>query len=231
MTQWPARGIVVVGAGGFGREVVGLVLELSTTGHESIAGVVDDAPDPAHLRRLERLGVPFLGGVDDLARECRQTPVVLAIGSAAARRTIAQRLSDTDATFPTLVHPQAWVGADVALGEGSVVCAGARLSAQISVGRHVHIDQNATVGHDCVLEDFVRLNPQACVSGAVTVGTGALVGANATILQGLSVGADTTVGAGAVVTRDLPAEVTASGVPARVHAAKGSAHGNAKAHA
>lgn len=223
MSQWP-DGLVVVGAGGFGREVVSLVRELSRTGAgPSIAGVVDDRPDPVNVRRLERLGVPLLGGVGDLVRECRRTAVVLAIGSAAARRSIAQRLTQTDATFPTLVHPDAWVGTDVELGEGTVVCPGARLSAQVTVGRHVHIDQNATVGHDCVLEDFVRLNPQACVSGEVTVRTGALIGANATILQGLSVGSDTTVGAGAVVLRDLPSGVTASGVPAQVHAAKGDA--------
>ncbi|EAP97403.1 putative acetyl transferase protein [Janibacter sp. HTCC2649] len=211
--------MVVVGAGGFGREVASLLFELRSRGVGfGDIGVVDDRPSMANRARLHSLGVPLIGTVDDLVRNCRETPVVLAIGSATARRAIADRLSVTDATFPILVHPQASVGAGVTLGEGSVICAGARLSAQIRVGRHVHVDQNATVGHDCDLEDFVRLNPQSCVSGDVTLETGSLVGANATILQGLRVGGHTLVGAGAVVTHDLPAGVVASGVPARVHA-------------
>ena len=79
----------------------------------------------------------------------------------------------------------------------------------------MHVDQNATVGHDSVIADFARLNPQSCISGNVTVGEAVVVGANATILQGLSVGARALVGAGAVVTRSVPADSVVKGVPAR----------------
>lgn len=216
MSQWAVGGVVVVGAGGFGREVAVLIRELMAAGADvTLAGVVDDAPSDINRERLDRLGVPLLGTVDDLVRHGQGSQVVIAIGGIAARRAIAQRLEDAGATFTTLVHPRAWVSPDVTLGDGAIVCAGARLNTNISVGRHVHVDQNATVGHDCLLEDFVRLNPQACVSGDVTIGAGTQVGAGATVLQGRVVGADCTVGAGAVVTHDVPAGVVVAGVPAR----------------
>jgi serine acetyltransferase len=79
----------------------------------------------------------------------------------------------------------------------------------------VHIDQNATIGHDTTIGAFSRLNPQACVSGSVKIADGVLVGASATVLQGLSVAARATVGAGSVVVRDVAADSTVKGVPAK----------------
>ena len=116
--------------------------------------------------------------------------------------------------FPVLVAPDATIGCDVHKSEGVVVAARSRLSTNIQVGRHVQIDQNTAIGHDCQLADFSRLNPQACVSGAVTIGRRALIGASAIVLQGLKVGDDATVGAGAVVTHPVPAATTVIGVPA-----------------
>jgi len=79
----------------------------------------------------------------------------------------------------------------------------------------LNIDQNAAVAHDCRLGEFSRLNPQACPSGAVTIGRRVLIGANAIVLQELTVGDNAIVGAGAVVTHPIAAGKTVMGVPAR----------------
>lgn len=208
--------LFIIGAGGFGREVFSIIEALEASGSlPRPTGFIDDAPTAADLERVHVLGSQVVGSVDDLIRRTKPFSAVLAIGSASARRTIAHRLSHSPVTFPVLVHPDATMGRDVRLAEGVVVAAGGRLSTNIEVGRHVHIDQNAVVGHDCNLGDFSRPNPQACVSGAVTIGRGALVGANATVLQGLDVGDDAIVGAGAVAVRDVPPSATVIGIPAR----------------
>lgn len=205
--------LVIVGCGGFGREVLALVEALA--GPWRVAGFADDAPSADDLARVAELGSRVLGPVADLAHRKDPFAAVIAVGSPESRDAIESALRDAPVEWATLVHPQATIGQRVQLGRGTVVAAGARLSANITVGSHVQIDQNATVGHDCTLGDFVRLNPQACISGSVEIGRGALVGANATVLQGLTVGEGAVVGAGAVVTRAVARRVVVKGVPAR----------------
>ncbi|GAB3444396.1 acetyltransferase [Phycicoccus ginsengisoli] len=204
-------GIVVVGGGGFGREVIEII---GATGH-AVEGVVDDSPSAELASLVGRAGSRLVGTLDWLLTQPAEPTVVIAIGDAMARRTIVRRLEPVAPVYPVLIHPDATVGRDVRLGAGTVIAPGARLSTNIDIGRHVHIDQNATVGHDTTIGDFVRLNPQACISGFVTVGASALVGASATVLQGLEVGPQAIVGAGAVVTRSVSPGLTVMGVPAR----------------
>jgi acetyltransferase EpsM len=74
----------------------------------------------------------------------------------------------------------------------------------------------ASVAHDCVLGDFVNINPGATICGWAQIGEGAYIGAGAVVKDKAKVGAWSIVGAGAVVIKDIPANVTAVGVPARV---------------
>jgi serine acetyltransferase len=57
--------------------------------------------------------------------------------------------------------------------------------------------------------------PHVNIGGAAQLGAGTYLGTNATVIHAVQVGAGATIGAGAVVVRDLPAGVTAVGVPAK----------------
>jgi sugar O-acyltransferase (sialic acid O-acetyltransferase NeuD family) len=208
--------LVIVGCGGFGREVFSIVQALNDKGAEwSIAGFADDSPSPEAIGQVRALGSTVLGTVSELGESRTRYWAILAVGTPSTRAAIHQRLGNAPLSYPTLVHPASTLGQLVQLGEGSVVAPGARLSTNIRIGRHVHLDQNVTIGHDTTVGDFARINPQACVSGSVRIGERALVGANATVLQGLAVGADAVVGASACVVRDVHFGSTVKGVPAR----------------
>ncbi|MBE3074012.1 MAG: NeuD/PglB/VioB family sugar acetyltransferase [Actinobacteria bacterium] len=208
--------LVIIGCGGFGREVFSLVEAFGAVGGTwEVEGFADDAPSDLDLVRVGDLGSKVIGTVSDLAERTSPFTAVVAVGSPQARIAITERLAGAPVTWAVLVHPHATIGARVGIGAGSIVAAGARLSTNIVVGRHVHVDQNVTVGHDCVLGNFSRLNPQACISGSVVVGEQVLVGANATVLPGLRAGASSIIGAGAVVVRDVPGSTVVKGVPAR----------------
>ena len=208
--------LVIIGCGGFGREVYSIVEALNAEGAAwSIEGFVDDAPAAAAKQAVDDLGSQLLGDLSVLTAAAGAIDAVIAVGSPSARLAIWRRLRGSEVRYPALVHPHATRGRSVDLAEGVVVAPGARLSTAIEVGRHVHIDQNATVGHDSRIGAFSRLNPQACVSGSVRIAEQVLVGAAATILQGRSIGTGATIGAAACVVHDVPPGARVKGVPAR----------------
>lgn len=210
------RELLIVGCGGFGREVWAMLQALRGTDESwDFEGFIDDSPSALDLQRLDAIGAAVIGSVSQLAARTAPAAVILAVGSPSARRRIHTTLTGSGVQYPPIVHPDSTVGQPSVLAEGSIISAGARLSTNISVGAQVHIDQNVTVGHDTTIESFARLNPQACVSGSVHIGIGAVIGAGATVLQGLYVGAGAVVGAGACVVRDVPEGAVVKGVPAR----------------
>ncbi|GAB3957864.1 acetyltransferase [Micromonospora vulcania] len=172
-----------------------------------VLGFVDDRPSEVNLKRLQRLEVPYLGGTGQLAEQPAGTYLALGIGDPAVRRAVDRRLSAYALPAAVLVHPDATVEADAVHGEGLIVFAGARVTTNVTFGRHVHLNQNSAVAHDCELGDHVSVNPLAAVSGECVLGDGVLIGAGAVVLQRLRVGAGATVGAGACVVRDVPAGV------------------------
>jgi len=216
MTESPiqARPIAIFGAGGFGREVLQVVLDINeAAGHapwRPVGFIVDAAAAEEWVH-----GLPILGGIEWLGRH-PDTTYVVAVGSSAARRRIVQRIGAACRNRPaTLVHPRAWLGANVEVGPGSVLCAGCLVTTDIRIGAHVHVNIGATIGHDAALGDYVTLNPGVNVSGNVTLNEGVEVGTGSVIIPRIEVGPWSVLGAGAVVTRSLDANVTAVGAPAK----------------
>ncbi|MFI7069458.1 acetyltransferase [Micromonospora sediminicola] len=210
--------LVVVGCGGHGREIaqiVAAVNDASTRPPWRLVGFVDDNPSERNRKRAEATGAGYLGTVAALAQLPPETHVVLGLGDPRVRRTVGARVDTYGRPAASLVHPDATVGSDLVSAEGLVVFAGGRITTNVTAGRHLHVNQNATLAHDCVVGDYVSLHPLAAVSGDCRLDTAALIGAGAVVLPGLRVGTGATVGAGACVVRDVPPELVVKGVPAR----------------
>lgn len=148
---------------------------------------------------------------------------VIGIGDNRTRANIAARLRGT-LRFPALIHPDTSFGRGqrerASVTEGSIIFAGARATANVSIGDFCVVNVNATLSHDVELDDFASVSPGANIAGNVHIGKGALIGAGAVINQGddkrkLDIGAWCTIGSGAVVVRDCDPDSVYAGVPAR----------------
>lgn len=205
-------GLVIIGAGGFGREVLDVVEALEAAGNRlDFRGFLDDGDVDAD--RLARRGATLLGDVASF--EGHADRFVIGIGAGIIRARIAEVLELAGGSAVTLVHPTATVGGDTDIGAGCVVTAGARLTTNVRLGRHVHIHLNTTIGHDSCIGNFVSIFPGATISGDVTVGDHVTIGTGANIINGVRIGEGAYIGAGAVVTRDIEPGVTVAGVPAK----------------
>lgn len=217
-----AEDLVVIGAGGFGRETLDVIEAINAATNVTfwnVIGVIDDNPSELHLSRLQARGYRYLGPLDPQERaaviDSANLFYTVGVGVPAVRRMLAAKAENMGWSPATLVHPSASVGSCAVIVGGVVICAGVQVSTNVRLGPHVHLNPGSIVGHDSELGPFVSVNPGAVVSGEVSVGSEALVGAGATILQGLRVGERAIVGAMACVTRDVLPGVVAKGVPAR----------------
>lgn len=206
-----SRDLVIIGAGGFGRETLDVVRAINdVTPTWRVVGFIDDGPSTTNRERLEALSIPHLGGLGSIPEGIA---VAVAIGDPSTRRAVVNVLADRH-PFPALIHPRTLRGSQVRHGEGLIVLGGVSLGTNITLGDHVHINAHAVIGHDARLDDFVSVNPNATVSGECVVGALSLLGAASTVLQGLTVGTGVTLGAAACLTRDSPDHVTLVGIPA-----------------
>jgi sugar O-acyltransferase (sialic acid O-acetyltransferase NeuD family) len=208
------RDIVIFGCGGFGRETLQIILDQNTESERwrmrgFLVSPEFQAPEIVQGFPVAN-DIHHFGAPADLA-------LAIGLGNPRTRRKVVEALLETGVqSFPPLVHPRAWLGANVALAEGVVICAGALLTTDIVLGEHCHVNIGATVGHDTVVGNFSTISPGAHLSGRVTLGQGTEIGTGACINPGLTIGAGAVIGAAAAVVRNVPDDCTAVGVPARV---------------
>ncbi|MGB3617668.1 MAG: NeuD/PglB/VioB family sugar acetyltransferase [Catalinimonas sp.] len=201
----------IVGAGGFGREVLTCLIDARGWRARDLSGQVVFMIQDQDLHDSEVMGVPVRGLS---AFDPAHYEVVVAVGNPAVRRRVVEGLPP-ETHYATLVHPTAVLSRWVSLGAGTIVTAGVILTCGITVGRHAHLNLHASVGHDCRVGDYFTAAPGARLSGDCRVGDGVYLGTNASVRQGLSIAAGVTVGMGGVVVDDLNQAGVYVGCPAR----------------
>jgi sugar O-acyltransferase (sialic acid O-acetyltransferase NeuD family) len=146
--------------------------------------------------------------------------VVSAVGNPQIRERTIVSAAASGFDFETIIHPRAERSRWIDMGAGTVICAGNILTTNITIGRHVQINLDCTIGHDVVMGDYTTLAPGVHVSGWVHFGKRVYVGTGAVIINGTKkhpvlVGDDAVIGAGAVVTKSVDPGTTVVGVPAK----------------
>lgn len=206
--------IAVYGVGGFGREVMMLVEQINA--HRQIFEIVGFFDDNVSQGTMVN-GYPVLGGINELNAWKTPLAIALAFGDPATKQKIRQDIVNTNVSYPSLIHPSVIKGADafVKIGDGCIICAGVLMTVNITIQDFVILNIGCTVGHDVKIGAYASFMPSVNISGEVEVGKGVYCGTGVKIINQLEIGEWTKVGAGAVVTKSLPANCTAVGVPAK----------------
>lgn len=182
-----------------------VVIEILESRREKIEGLIDDDRNIKSL--LEYPVFPFS---DALVKDKK---LILTIGNNIIRKKISSMVK---AEFAMAIHRSAIISSRSRIGEGSVVCGGVIINVNTEIGRHCIMNTSASIDHDCIIEDFVHVSPNATLCGGVQIGEGSHIGAAAVIIPEKKIGKWCTIGAGAVVINDIPDYSTAVGNPARV---------------
>jgi UDP-2-acetamido-3-amino-2,3-dideoxy-glucuronate N-acetyltransferase len=117
------------------------------------------------------------------------------------------------------------IGSFVEIQKGATIGKNCKISSHSFICEGVHIEDNVFVGHGVMFtndlfpkatnEDGSQQTDADWVVIETHVKKGASIGSNATILCGITIGENALIGAGAVVTKDVPANAIFVGNPAR----------------
>ncbi len=203
---------LVVGAGGQGRVVVEI---LRAQGQANPVGFID--ADPALVGK-KVMGIEVLGHLNVLprVRQRKLRHAIVAIGDNTARESYCKILVENGFELINAIHPSAVVSPSASLGKNVVIAAGAVIGTESKIGDGVLVNTGAVVDHECNIAPFAHICPGAILAGRVTIGKGCFIGMGSKIIQCLTIGEGATLGAGAVVIKDIPANATAVGVPAKI---------------
>jgi sugar O-acyltransferase (sialic acid O-acetyltransferase NeuD family) len=196
-----ARPLILLGAGGHAKVLVGLVEAIG----RNFAGVCDPVLAQANL--CDWRGIRVLGDDSALARlDPEEFELVLGFGpmpNSTKRAHVFNGLMERGYHLPSLVHPSAFVDRTAAINDGAQVMAGAIIQADCSIGMNAVVNTGASIDHDTVIERDAHIAPGAVLCGGVKVGVGAFVGASATLLPLVEIGAHSLVAAGSTLARAL----------------------------
>jgi|GEM_PF-138426 len=204
---------LIVGAGGFGREVYSWTLgQLHAAGANQRVGFLDD--DATVLDRFPELKRLWVGRIADYEPQSGDR-LLMAIGDPLAKLAVAEQLTARGARFASYIHPTAVLASDVHVGTGSIICPSVVICCNVRLGDFVLMNVGSLAGHDSTIGDGCTLSPHADVAGQVVLERGVFLGCHAVILPKIHVGEFSRIGAGSVIISQVKPHVTMMGVPAK----------------
>lgn len=205
--------ILILGSSGHAHAVIDVIEQ---EGKYKIVGIVNHDGSGKQVH-----GHKVLGADKDLTHLCKSLGVMkgaIAVGDNFQREQIATRISQqiSQFKFVTAIHPFSHVSKSASIGPGSVIMPGATIGPESKIGSFCIVNYNASLNHDCVMEDFSSLAPGVVTGGNVQIGRASAINIGSKIANGLTIGEHSVIGAGATVLEDIPSNVMAYGSPAKI---------------
>ncbi len=204
---------IIVGAGGFGRELVNWARDCHRAGTlPPVAGLLDDNP---RIMDGFSYDVGLIGAPVDFV-PMPEDQLLMAIGTPAIKQRVAEMLTARGGRFVSLIHPTTVIAGSARIGEGLILCPLSLVSADAQIGRLCSINALSSIGHDVRLGDYSTVSAHVDLTGSVAAGRSVMIGTGAKVLPRVKIGDGATIGAGSVVYRTVPTGRSVYAQPAKL---------------
>ncbi len=206
------KDIIIVGAGGFGREVLALINAINKiTPTWNVRGFISGSMDSLDGYEIE---YPILGIIEEW-QPSENEVYAMAIASPIKKEKLVPLLKERGAKFETIIAPNVTIGERTQIGEGTIMFGDVGISVDCKIGKFVFLNALDGIGHDTIIGDYCTFGPKVCISGGTKIGKCVNVGALASTYPGIEVGDYATIGMNSCAIRRVKPETTVVGVPAK----------------
>lgn len=203
--------LVIVGASGFGREVLQIVKDINKEKQTwNVLGFLDDNPDV--LKEYE-CDYQVIGSIVDWQPK-ENEHFAMAIANPKIKEEVTARLEEKGAKFVSIIHPTAIIGDFVSLGRGLVIYSYAKINVNCVVGNFVSV-LGSNLGHDVIVGDYTTITGLCSINGHVEIGKRAFIGSHSVVAPSKKIGDDAYIGNGSVVISNVRTGNKVFGNPAR----------------
>jgi sugar O-acyltransferase (sialic acid O-acetyltransferase NeuD family) len=205
------KDIIIVGAAGFGREVLKYIEDINEVNLTwNIKGFLDD-----NLNALDGVECDYkiIGTIKDYQPK-ENEELILALAFPEVKKRVVENLLSKNAKFATLLHPLANINKYSHIGIGCVVSPYCNISTNATVGDFVTV-LSSGIAHDASVGDYSTLSGRCALNGHVQVGQMVYMGCGVLVAPSKKIGDNATVGIGSVVISNVKSNTKVFGNPAK----------------
>lgn len=210
----------LVGAGGFGREVMPIVLKMIGNGSipsfSKVYFIEEGLKENYKINNIQVVSDNYFFNMDATNKYFN-----IAVADYAVRERVSHHFKNNNCKPFSIQSANSLSLVDNEIDEGSIICPFATITANSVIGKYFHANIYSYVAHDCIIGNYVTFAPRVCCNGNVVIEDYAYIGTNAIIKQGssdkpITIGKGAVIGMGAVVTKSVPANSVVIGNPAEL---------------
>jgi sugar O-acyltransferase (sialic acid O-acetyltransferase NeuD family) len=193
--------IAIIGNGGFSKELKSYINDCYD--NLEITNFVDE-------EYLDSTSKP----INELIENIDSYLVYIGIGSGKIRRKFIEEILPENTRYGSMIHPTAYIGNNVSIGEGVVVCPYCVLTSNIEVKSHVQLNIQTSIGHDSIIGKYTTTSPKVSISGNNKIGSNVYLGTGSSTKEDISICDNVIIGLNAGVVKSIHRDGVYVGTPA-----------------